>query len=226
MATSIRVKTLQPHQRLIFLKLSFASLCLAIVCVMVPGIFGCGYILQNDHDLLLAVGELFRNEPMTEWMLVITKLGSSVACLLYCCAAGAYFWWKKGDRISAVHLTLAWVGSAAITKIIKEIATRARPELLERLGHADGYSFPSGHSLSSATIFTTFAILAFYQTNNRSIHALCFGAAIVMTALVAFSRVYLAVHFPSDVIAGVLLGITWALALGAIFTKRHMQRNG
>lgn len=220
------LRSLQPHQKRIFLKLSLASLCIAVVCFIIPGVFGSGYLIQNDHDLLVAVGEFFRADPLTDVMLVITKLGSAAAGLVYCGLAGLYFWFKRRDRLSGLHLLAAWGGAAFFTKAIKEFAQRARPEVLERLGHADGFSFPSGHSLSSGAVFMTLAILALYQTSHLTLRVIVFASALGLTALVAFSRIYLGVHFPSDVIAGSFLGISWALLLGACLTKRHMQANG
>lgn len=88
---------------------------------------------------------------------------------------------------------------------------RPRPDFLIRLVNVEGYSYPSGHSLSGAAVYFTLAILLCQE--SRSFIVLSFASLLIF--LISLSRVYLGVHYISDVMAGVLLGIAWAALLGA-----------
>ena len=98
---------------------------------------------------------------------------------------------------------------------------RPRPEIIPRLAQAGGMSFPSGHAVTAASIYLTLALLAARHYRRPAARATLFALAGLLIFIVAFSRVYLGVHYPTDVLSGALLGASWALLLGALFSRRR-----
>jgi undecaprenyl-diphosphatase len=88
---------------------------------------------------------------------------------------------------------------------------RARPDLVPHLVDAGGYSFPSGHATSSAVVYLTLASLAGQVTPNRAARRYLLVVAVLLVGAIGCSRVYLGVHWPSDVLAGWSFGTLWAL---------------
>jgi undecaprenyl-diphosphatase len=193
---------------------------------MFLGAFGSAFLSTWDRNLLLWIADQLRGRGLTGSILAISALGSSVACLVYALAAALYFYLRKQDRATALHVLVAWFGGAVITKTLKELLQRDRPTLLEHLGHANGFSFPSGHSVSAAVIATTFLLLFLYQKQKNLAQIAACIIALLFVCMIAFSRLYLGVHYPSDVLAGAFLGMAWAFALGAFLSKKGFSRYG
>ena len=113
--------------------------------------------------------------------------------------------------LTALALVLAAATGGWAVDLIKHVIVRARPDLVPHLVEASGYSFPSGHSANSALVYLTLAALGSQVTRGRAMRAYLFGAAILISGAVGVSRVYLGVHWPSDVAAGWSFGTLWAL---------------
>ena len=118
----------------------------------------------------------------------------------------------------------ATVGGWAVD-IIKHTIVRARPDLVPHLVAASGYSFPSGHSANSAIVYLTVAALASQVTRTRAVRTYLFAVAILLVGAIGISRVYLGVHWPSDVLAGWSFGTLWALGWW-VATARARQAIG
>ena len=115
--------------------------------------------------------------------------------------------WREAALLGATILSAPYLNAA-----LKVLFARPRPALVPYLAPADGLAFPSGHASGSAAIYLAVALaLGRLGGHTRPLVAL----ALVWSALVAFSRVWLGVHWPSDVLAGWLLGIGWTLTLWA-----------
>lgn len=155
---------------------------------------------------------------LTEAALDITSLGSNTVELLVSASTVALLVSSR-KYAATVQLVAAAAGSNILIPLAKSMFERARPPVAERLTEASGFSFPSGHALSAAAVYLTIAWIASRSAERRCRLAI-FGVAGVVIVLVAASRVYLAVHYPSDVLGGLSLGSAWALALAAFFTAR------
>lgn len=94
---------------------------------------------------------------------------------------------------------------------VKYLVQRARPIVADPVSHAPGYSFPSGHA-ANAAIITTTLVLLFWPVMGRALRVIAIGFAVLWTLTTCFDRMFLGVHFPSDVTAGVLLGCGLVLA--------------
>jgi len=117
-----------------------------------------------------------------------------------------------------VALSCANTATQAIVTLVKVIVERARPDSAEALSHAGGYAFPSGHSATAVVVYGALALIAARRGGARA-RAAAIVAAVALAGLVGITRVYLGVHFPSDVLAGWLLGgavlaVVWRLAVG------------
>lgn len=103
-------------------------------------------------------------------------------------------------------------GGVAISQGLKQLFGRERPDLVYRAVEAANPSFPSGHAMLSAVVFLTLGALAARFAPRRRVKALALGAAVLLSLLVGASRIYLGVHWTSDVLAGWSLGAAWAMA--------------
>ena len=111
----------------------------------------------------------------------------------------------------AALLVLAAVGGGLLLSIfLKEAFDRTRPDLVTHLSHVFTDSFPSGHSMMSAVTYLTLGTLLARMHKDRHVQAFFLVTAILIALLVGVSRVYLGVHWPSDVLAGWAFGAVWA----------------
>ncbi len=113
----------------------------------------------------------------------------------------------------AVYLVLATGGGALINGILKLIFQRPRPDLWPGIHQASGYSFPSGHAMSSACFYGFLIWLGFKLIRRHLLKILLAGALLLIILIVGLSRVYLGVHYPSDVLGGYLASSSWLVVL-------------
>jgi undecaprenyl-diphosphatase len=175
-----------------------------------------------DSSILTVVGRM-RRPWLTSAAVDLTALGSITLVVLISTVALCMLLSLK-DRLGAWQLLLNSVGAGIWTGITKNVIERARPENITPLVQVSGFSYPSGHSLASASLYLTIAILAARYLPTRGARVLVFGFAVAVILLVCFSRVYLGVHYPSDVASGASLGAAWALLLAGAFSmfERHV----
>jgi len=146
-----------------------------------------------------------------EAMRDVTALGGFTFLTLFVVIAVACLAFY-GKRRQAIVLGVTILLAEVVNDGLKVLFGRARPVLVPHESYVYSHSFPSGHSaLSAATFLTTAAILSSLE-QRKSAKGFVFGIAVLLTAAIGLSRVYLGVHWPSDVVGGWALGATWALA--------------
>jgi len=150
-----------------------------------------------------------------EWLHVaaadITAMGSvTVLGLIVALAVGLMLCLKRWSE--ALVVLIGAGGGVAISQGLKQLFGRERPDLVYRAVEAANPSFPSGHAMLSAVVFLTLGALAARFAPKKRVKALALGAAVVISLLVGASRIYLGVHWTSDVLAGWSLGAAWAMA--------------
>lgn len=151
----------------------------------------------------------------------ITALGGTAVLLILTSGVLGYFLLRREYHL-AVLVLLTVVGGAILSNALKLAYDRPRPELVPALAHYLAPSFPSGHSaLAAATYLTLGSLIARAQTDRR-LKVFSIVLAALLALLVGFSRVYLGVHWPSDVVAGWLLGALWATV--TLFLSRWWVR--
>jgi undecaprenyl-diphosphatase len=151
----------------------------------------------------------------------VTAMGSaSIVALITVAAAGFLALQRK--RPLALYLLVAVTGGTVLSSLLKWGFARPRPDLVAHGQVVYTSSFPSGHSMISAVAFLTLgALLASGQT-NRAMHAYLIGLAAFLTLIVGVSRIYLGVHWPSDVLAGWTAGAAWALVCWVVARRLHV----
>jgi undecaprenyl-diphosphatase len=123
---------------------------------------------------------------------------------------------------SAVLVLCASAGGAVISTVLKSFFHRQRPSVVPHLTEVTSMSFPSGHSMLSAVIYLTLGALLARTTKDRKVKAFFIFTALFITVMVGTTRVYLGVHFPTDVLAGWCAGSTWALL--CVTVARWLQK--
>ena len=153
----------------------------------------------------------------------ITALGSTVVLGIMLLIVTGYLF-AAGKRHTGWFVLATVLSGAALNSLLKLAFARPRPDLVTPLTQVLTLSFPSGHAALSAICYLTLGTLLAQTQASRTIRIYFIVTAMLLTLLVGISRIYLGVHFPTDVLAGWCIGIAWALICGAIMSR--FQRSG
>lgn len=118
---------------------------------------------------------------------------------------------SRSRRVSAILFTSSVAGGGVLEVLLKLAYRRPRPDLMPPLVRVSSYSFPSGHATLATVFFGGLAAVVFHLTRRRAARAAAAGAAALIVAAVAMSRMYLGVHWLTDVTAGILIGAFWVV---------------
>jgi undecaprenyl-diphosphatase len=162
-----------------------------------------------------------RSPLLTSVFRAATFLGSwpfVSGATLALCVAGVV----RGRLRQTVTFALAVLGIPLLVVLLKPLYSRPRPDVVDHLDFVDSASFPSGHAIAGAIFFGTVALITARGAPHDTARVLITIGASIAIALVGLSRMYLGVHYPSDVLGGVLVGTTWSLLvlLAARVTER------
>lgn len=147
-----------------------------------------------------------RNEQLTKIITNLTNLGSAYCLIAISVLLLFLIKNKKTNLFIIINLISAFLSN----QIIKLIIRRPRPSSIF-LTNATGYSYPSGHTMVSFAFYTYLLYLLCKHTRNKSLKIFLIITISILIILIAFSRVYLGVHYLSDTIGGLLFGITYIL---------------
>jgi len=139
----------------------------------------------------------------------VTALGTGVV-VLSIVGVSAMFLWLTRHKYSAALLLVSTTGGIILNNVLKLFFMRERPQAFEWAANASSSSFPSGHAMSAAIVYATIGYLAARLQRRRWARWLTLLLAFVLIILICASRVYLGVHYPTDVLAGLVLGLAWA----------------
>lgn len=148
----------------------------------------------------------------------VTALGSFGVAAMLVSAVGGYLS-MSGRWICARALLAIPVGGWLLSNAIKVAVARPRPDVVPMLDTVSDASMPSGHTMMATVLYFTLAGLVVMRTDNVRLRRLAFICALVLTIAVGLSRVYLGVHWPTDVLAAVALGAAWTAAGLRLLTK-------
>jgi len=181
-----------------------------------------------DQKLLLAfrhgdTHELLGPPAVQEAARDITSLGG-VAVLTLVTVIAAGFLALDGKRHMAFFVLGSVLGGETIGTILKDLFQRPRPDLVPFSAYASGASFPSGHTLMSAVTYLTLGALLARSQERKRVKAYLLLVAIFLTFAVGVTRVYLGVHWPTDVLAGWTAGAVWALICWLTARKLQSRR--
>jgi undecaprenyl-diphosphatase len=145
----------------------------------------------------------------------VTSLGSfTVLAALVAAVCG--FLWLDAKRHAALLVLTSAIGGSLLATLLKTFFERPRPDLVSHLTDFSTASFPSGHAMLSATVYLTLGVLIARVQETRGLRIYPILVAIALAALIGVSRLYLGVHWPSDVLAGWTVGVGWALLCYAV----------
>lgn len=161
--------------------------------------------LRTSGDLARPVGPDWMASAARE----VTALGGTPLLTLMTILLAGYFAAKREARLIAILLA-AVIGQALLSHLLKEMFGRDRPDVVPHLVEATSKSFPSGHSTSAAAVYLTLAAFIARETGERAVRNYIFFVAVALALLIGASRVYLGVHYPTDVIGGLSFGAAWA----------------
>ncbi len=173
-------------------------------------------LLYNELETFdTVVGELIRGfatPSLTRVAIIITHLGSASIEIGLMIIVGAFLLFRLKHTRETVLLAISLSGAWLLNTILKELFRRARPDIVH-LVQAGGYSFPSGHAMVAAAFYGVIGYLLWLNLRKRSKpswYIIVLTFALILA--IGISRIYLGVHFASDVIAGYAAGGVWAIA--------------
>jgi undecaprenyl-diphosphatase len=175
--------------------------------------------LRSSHDPARPIGPRWLAEVGRD----LTALGGVAVLTLTTLAVAGYLWLRR--MYGAMWLVLgATLGGLAVMTLLKSVFERPRPALVPHLSVVYSSSFPSGHSLLSATVFLTLGALLGRFVEDWRLRAYFLIVALLLTCFVGLSRVYMGVHYPTDVLAGWAAGLAWAIVCWLV--TRVLQQRG
>jgi membrane-associated phospholipid phosphatase len=159
--------------------------------------------------------------PLTEFFEAVTTLGNGIV-LAGVAAIAAYLLARRRYYAEAVLMVLAYVGAQVLSYSLKLAFRRDRPFFTDPLATLSTYSFPSGHATVSIAVYGALSLVLLRRLTGPA-RVVCLAAAVLLVSLIGFSRLYLGVHFLSDVLAGFSVGLAW-LALCVVVLDLHHRR--
>ena len=173
--------------------------------------------LRRPGDLGTPIGPAW----LTQSAIDFSALGGFTVLWLFGAFALGFLLYVK-RRAEAGWLAASLVGASVINALLKIVLHRPRPEVVPHLTHVSNASFPSGHAMISAAVYLTLGIMLAEAQPKLRARAYLVTFAGLLVVLIGCSRVYLGVHWPSDVVAGWCFGSVWALAVYA--ANRALRR--
>jgi undecaprenyl-diphosphatase len=153
----------------------------------------------------------------------ITALGSLTINILVSSVAFTVLWMIARDHASAIRMVTSTMGAEILVEIIKRIMRLPRPLVVPHLVQSTGFSYPSGHVFVATAAYGTLAAIACRYVKRPEGRLAIRVFCCIIVVLVALSRMYLGVHFPSDVLGGLLFGIAWLLVTSYWWRTRPMK---
>src|SRR5689334_3702817 len=191
---------------------------LLVAGVVVAGF--CTWAFSEIAETVMAGGTQAFDEKVLRWiyahhthsldaaMIEITALGTGTVLLMIVCVAALFLTLTK-HKYSALLLLVATGGGLLLDMVLKLQFNRPRPHVFIWGTQAFGSSFPSGHAMGATVTYSTVAYLAARLHRRSWARWLTMLMALVVIFLIGVSRMYLGVHYPSDVLAGAIMGLAW-----------------
>lgn len=205
-------------------RIEFAGLAaLGLVAALIATFFVLAGEVRNgdtvsfDESVLLAFrvpgdpADPIGSRRAEEMVRDLTSLGG-IAILGPLTLAAAVLLWLLGRHRDVMALLAATLGGQLFSRLAKGLIDRPRPDLVPHDAYVTSASFPSGHAMMAAVTYLTLAAMISRHQPGRAIRVYLMSLAVLLTVTVGASRVYLGVHWPTDVLAGWAVGAAWAMA--------------
>ena len=173
-----------------------------------------------DKSILLYIHQ-FSNPVLDTLMVSITRLGDPRTVVPMTLVIFFALWWKR-YRIEAGLFALNAFGGAVLSYVLKLAFSKPRPELWPQLISEKTFSYPSGHALGSMVLygFLSYLFSTLYPRYSKSFYLI----AAVLILAIGFSRLYLGVHWPTDVVAGYGIGFLWIMVCITLMRLQKMRK--
>jgi undecaprenyl-diphosphatase len=164
-------------------------------------------------------------EQMSPWltglMKVITHIGDPAVIIIFCLLLIII---PKSRRTIALPVSVAVILSAIGNVILKNIFARARPDIMQLINETS-YSFPSGHAMINASLYTILVLFIFRFIKNKPKKIALTAVCIILTVAIGFSRIYLGVHYLGDVVGGWLIGFAVSVFVYFCWNRQVIRQN-
>lgn len=187
---------------------AFGLTVVLFVAFLTVGVFVKLGQVERFDAAIIAFASCLESPVMTAVMKGLTFIGSSIMTTVLTAGAVAFLYFVLGHRRELLFFISVVVGSSLLNIIMKNAFHRERPNI-NRLIETTGYSFPSGHSMAAFALYGTLAFLLWRHVNGGVGRTLLIASGLFMTSAIGFSRIYLGVHYPSDVLGGYLATAAW-----------------
>jgi membrane-associated phospholipid phosphatase len=210
-------------ERVLVRRLAIAAAAAALFAKLLDSVREDDTVVHFDHRVAMWVMAR-RTATNVEIMRAITRLADSWTVAVVVALSAAVLVALR-RRVEALILVASSAGSAVLVDVTKLVVGRSRPPAAEAVAAASGYAFPSGHAAQSVACYCGLAVAVWQLLDKPATRAVVAVGAIVTTLLVGLSRVWLGVHWASDVLAGWSVGAAWLGLLSGGDTLRR-RRNG
>lgn len=188
-------------------------ICVFILCLW--GLFIVADMIFEDKNFsfdekVFTIIKPWVSPLNTSIMQVITFIGSQNFLLPANLILIGFYLFFRNNRSTAYKIATISITSVVVMFLMKFFLQRERP-LVPLIAKVHGYSFPSGHTFTSVTFYGIIAYIIYKNVKSKTLKWVLIGACIILIFLVGFSRVYLRLHYASDVIAAFCLGLIWLL---------------
>lgn len=175
---------------------------------------------ESSFDILHSL----RSPSLNLFFTIITDLGSAPAYLILIPIVGLVLYYRGLQWHTSIQSSIVLISAYVLNVALKNFVARPRPLNALRLVEAFSYSYPSGHSMSAMALYGFLIYLIYRYMRFGLLRAICVFSLSLLILLIGVSRVYLGVHYASDVIAGFVVGLFWLMTCIIIIRSVEFYR--
>ena len=216
-----------PHYFRMLLAVSFAgvlSWILIDIFFSIADSIGTRQLVRIDDQIMNQI-MAFRSPGLTPWIRAITNLGSAPAYFIMIPASALILFFRGHHWKLALEASIVLISSSLLNTGLKNWFSRPRPMNELHLVSVESFSYPSGHAMSAIVFYGFLIYLTFRFVSSKKIRYWALSLNLLLILAIGMSRVYLGVHYPSDVLAGWLAGLCWLIICVLILRFFHFLRN-
>ena len=184
-----------------------AIICFIIFIAILLSVVNTGGVFFDEW--LMNIAYSLRNSKLNFIFKFITFLGDSKFIILVSILLGGYFFFYKKNKFNGILVILNTVNTAILNQGIKYIVRRPRP--INLIIDEDGFSFPSGHSMMSMCFYALIIYFIWKSNLKKDLKIILTALIILLIYIIGFTRIYFGAHYPSDILAGYMVTLTYML---------------